>query len=845
MRVNLYPALLGASLLAILGCSGGGDSKAPLVPVNEVTSATTAVFDPAVGNVPLPNVLLTAASTSVTYTATHTPAAGTVNISPGYPLTPDQALAYVNLVEMGNTHAVSGVNAPIYISFTSTVDATTVNSSNIKVFQVVPDAPTNPSSTENNPVSFVDISKMFTYSTFALTPASAGTGVYAMPNLPLLPGARYLYVVTNRVKDAGGLSVSASPYFEALKGTVPLTGSFAALEPIRADAMVTGSTTNIQLRGYAKVMDDLIAATAATTITKRSDIVLLGRFITTGAGYIPADPIGTPTSRMPVETALWGWANNANMSATPLKANFSTAESRAWTNGVSNFQLMGTSAIPTGAGSISAIFGTIPSAAVGYVGAGTFEGADLQMDPYVVHNVPAGASLISGNIDGTTGAYYPGTSTAPGTGLLKAARNATGALRGFFHQTRQVPFIVIAPITPAPAGGYPVAIFMHGIGGQKEQALGLANTLCAAGYAVIAIDQAVHGLPSGVAGSLTTPLYTGPGMGNGRPAVEWASNFFMLPSILTARTNVQTSAFNLWRLERILKQPTVDPTSLQAQMVTAGKTLATAGATQYIGQSLGSITGAYFLAGNSVQTGGGDMKALLSVPGARLAWILKESPTFAGTVASGLAAAGVPTGSNAFYQFFALAQAVADPIDPASMGTPLSGATTSRFTNRLLVQEAIGDTVIQNACGQYFVNAFAGRQGQLGADVSNGFTQILRNTQTAPAVPYVYGATLATFKAPAPAATSLSSPTLATQGVMQYSPAEHGMLLKDTATAVNVANCQTQMYAWVKYGLVVDGANASAFPMAGPTGAGLESMVLPGLFGPENLTIHFPTANQQ
>ena len=837
MHPRLNQAILGAFLLTILACTKGGDSEAPTLVTGPgyMPSTTTPVFDPANGAVPLPNVLVTGTVTSVSYTATPTPAPGTLNIAPGVPLTPDKALAYVNLKEMGSTHAVSGLNAPIYIGFNAAVDTSTVTAANIKVFQVVPDVPTNPSSTENNPLGFVDVSGLFTYSTMTLTPS--GMGVYAMPKLPLIPGTRYLYVVTNRVKDTAGLPVSASPYFEALKSVTPLTGSFAALEPVRANVLVTGGTS-IQLSGYAKVMDDLIAAAATTTVTSRADITLMGRFITTGAGYIPADPIGTPASRMPLETALWAYANNANLSATPMKADFSTAESRVWTNGVANFQLMGTSAIPSGAGSISAIFGTIPSTAVGYVGAGTFQSADFQLDPYTVHGNPS----ISGNLDGVTGAYLPGTSTVPGTGVLQASRNATGVLRGFYHQTRQVPFIVIAPISPAPAGGYPVAIFMHGIGGQKEHVLGLANTLCAAGYAVIAIDQALHGLPSGVAGSLTAPGYTGPGMGNGRPAAEWASNFFMLPSSLTARTNFQTSAFNLWRLERILKQPALDPTSLQAAMTTAGKPVVATGASQFVGQSLGSITGAYFLAGNSSQTGGSNMKGLFSVPGARLAYVLR-SPAFSSTVDAGLAAAGVPTGSGAYYQFFALAQAVVDPVDPASMGLPISSTAPSRFAGRLLVQEAVGDLVIPNTLnGQYFVNAFAGRQGQLGADVSGGFTAVLRNGQTAPYVPYVFGTTLATFKTPLAAAT-VSTATTPTQGVMQYSPAEHGMLLKDAATPANVAACQAQMYAWVKYGLVVDGANAAGFPIAPPTS--LETMEIPGLFGPESLAIHFPTASQQ
>ena len=369
-----------------------------------------------------------------------------------------------------------------------------------------------------------------------------------------------------------------------------------------------------------------------------------------------------------------------------------------------------------------------------------------------------------------------------------------------------------------------MAIFLHGIGGQKENVLGLANTLCSVGYAVVAIDQARHGE-----------------IADGRTAAEWDSNFFMLPSILTARTSVQTSAFNLWRLERTLLQPTADPTSIQKAMTTAGKPIAATGASKYVGQSLGSITGAYFLAGNSSQTGGSNMKALLSVPGSRLAFILKDSPAFAATINAGLAAAGVPTNSTAFYQFFALAQAVADPIDPASMGTPLPGSATSRLAGRLLVQEAVGDTVIPNANGQYFVNALAGRQGQLGVDVSTAFTQVLRSGQTAAAVPYVYGTTLAAFKTPVAAATAAgtSNPT---QGVMQYgttaAPAGHGLLLSDTVTPANVAAAQRQMAIWALLGVVADGGAATnGYPVA-PKGD--VTTGIPGLFGPESLVIHYP-----
>jgi hypothetical protein len=786
------------------------------------------VFDPTTGNVPLPNVLVTASTTSITYSATAaTPAAGVLNINPGYPLSPDKALAWVNLKEMGNTHAVSGLNAPIYISFPAAIDTTTVNAANIKVFMLTPDT----AGTENGALGFTDVSATFSYSTFNLTPS--GVGVYATPIVPLVPGTRYLYVVTNRVKDAAGKPVVASAYFEALKSVTALTGSFAGLEAVRADVT---SGSNILLSGYAKVMNDLIAASATTTVTKRADIALMGRFITTGAGYIVPDPVGAASTRYPVETALWAWANNAALSSA---MDFSTAESRAWTNGVSNFAVIGSSTIAgTGAGSLGAIFGSIPYTAVGQVAWGSFESANLQLDPY---GVSQNAS-INGNVTAGTGLLYnPGTSTVPGSGVTQASRNATGKLRGFYHTTRTVPFVIITPA--AGTGPYPVAIFLHGIGGQKEQVLGLANTLCAAGYAVVAIDQSVHGLGGGVAGSLTPTAVT-LGMGNGRPAAEWATNFFMLPSILTARSNVQESAFNLWRLERILKQPTADATSLQAAMAAAGKSLSTSGATQFVGQSLGSISGAYFLAGNSSQTGGGNMKGLLSVPGARLAFILKDSPSFAATVNAGLTAAGVTTYSSAYYQFFALAQAAADPIDPASMAMPLASTSPSRLAGRILVQEAVGDTVIPNSNGQYFVNALAGRAGQLGADISGGFTQVLRTGQTAAAVPYVFGASLAAIKAPVAAATAVSA-TTPTQGVMQYGstaiPAGHGLLLQDTTTPANVLAAQNQMAVWVRTGLVVDGAT---FSLPTLRGEDVDKLVLPGFLGPDSLAIHYPRLEQ-
>ena len=65
MHRRFSHAAVCASLLALAACKGG-DSNAPMTVVPFQTSSNTAVFDPSTGNVPLPNILVTAASTSLT-----------------------------------------------------------------------------------------------------------------------------------------------------------------------------------------------------------------------------------------------------------------------------------------------------------------------------------------------------------------------------------------------------------------------------------------------------------------------------------------------------------------------------------------------------------------------------------------------------------------------------------------------------------------------------------------------------------------------------------------------------------------------------------------------------------
>ncbi|MGC4113911.1 MAG: hypothetical protein QM765_04495 [Myxococcales bacterium] len=64
------------------------------------------------------------------------------------------------------------------------------------------------------------------------------------------------------------------------------------------------------------------------------------------------------------------------------------------------------------------------------------------------------------------------------------------------------PFLVVLPDTAqTPANGYPVVVFSHGITRNRTDALAIANTLAAAGFATISTDQVWHGDRSTCAGS--------------------------------------------------------------------------------------------------------------------------------------------------------------------------------------------------------------------------------------------------------------------------------------------------------------------------------------------------------
>ena len=117
-------------------------------------------------------------------------------------------------------------------------------------------------------------------------------------------------------------------------------------------------------------------------------------------------------------------------------------------------------------------------------------------------------------------------------------------------------------------------IYQHGITSRKETVIALAQTLTAIGRAVVAIDLPLHG-------ALAVPTHT--------TGTAWGQDFMAIGAPLATRSNIQQAAFNLHRLE--LTVAVGGFAALPAPPSNTGM--------RFVGHSLGSIVGAYYLAGNT------------------------------------------------------------------------------------------------------------------------------------------------------------------------------------------------------------------------------------------------------
>ena len=305
---------------------------------------------------------------------------------------------------------------------------------------------------------------------------------------------------------------------------------------------------------------------------------------------------------------------------------------------------------------------------------------------------------------------YVGTLTVPYYLSKPSAADPTAPLTGFWHGAGgsfltqfnpqpvktadlTIPVIMTVPNAnaagggTAPAGGWPVVIYQHGITRQRTDLLAVADTLADAGLAGIAIDLPLHGvtdpdnpLKTGSEPTFDLDLVNNTTQAAGPDGKIDASgtHFINLKSLLTSRDNIRQAVSNLLVLRRSLGD-------------IAGVTLDT-GKVAFLGHSLGAMVGTVYLAVED-QLGA----ASLGMPGGGIPYLLDASPTFGPVIQAGLAANGIVKGTPDYDAFLAVAQTLIDAADPVNFGAAASA------THPVHLMEVVGgggnppDQVIPNS----------------------------------------------------------------------------------------------------------------------------------------------------
>ena len=215
-----------------------------------------------------------------------------------------------------------------------------------------------------------------------------------------------------------------------------------------------------------------------------------------------------------------------------------------------------------------------------------------------------------------------------------------------------------------PAQGWPVVLFQHSFGRNREDLLFIADQLADAGMVGIAIDLPLHGVTSpfdrfkaennlsfsddaertlnwdrqkNYAGVLEPDNETDPS----------GANFIDYTNLLGTRDALQQAVLDLLVLRKSLVN--IDRGSLPLDLEKVG----------FIGHGLGAMVGLGYLAAESKPT----PSSLMNV-GSGLAQLFNSSAKLNTLIQPQFAKLGIPTGSEIYQQYLQQAQLVWDTVDP-------------------------------------------------------------------------------------------------------------------------------------------------------------------------------------
>ena len=313
--------------------------------------------------------------------------------------------------------------------------------------------------------------------------------------------------------------------------------------------------------------------------------------------------------------------------------------------------------------------------------------------------------------------------------------------------TVNVPFLAYQGASTA-AG---TVLFGHGITRSMLDSAAVANTACANGLGLFAINYVLHGNPTfDQTFNLTTRVLPGQTSGTG---------FINLNNVRMSRDNVRQSVNDFCAVSRMIASGNTAFLGGPPVFSTANQV--------FVGQSLGSIIGTSFAAVEP------NVRLLTAnVPGARIPKLLIDSPTFGPVITAGLQAAGIQPNTLAFEQFLWITQTVVDDADPFNYAPLLrAGTLKGNVTTEVLVQEMLGDTVIPNTATDDLVRGLA-------------INLVQRTNPAENQVPS--------------GVTAVTGP-VAGSGLFQYISGQHGFLLDPTQGPTVAA--QTQVFTHLMTGI--------------------------------------------
>jgi hypothetical protein len=724
MHTRLIGLLTATAIVAGCSSSSNAPRAVPAPPASNTngtppTAIVTARFDPTAGVIPFPNNLLLSGTTDLT-----------INIPVPNPT--DFSNPQVALNALDGFSPVHPWSTSFQVGITTTgLAPASVNASTVRVFQV---SLTGPGGGVTGIVRELVFGTDFVSSLSTVDPT--GRTVVIVPLRPLAELTSYMAVMTTGITDVAGNNATPDTTYFLTKRTASLITNQTAPGVCSA---TSESSDPLIPRANACALEPLrlltnshLAAAASRGIAP--DTVVVSWVMTT-------------QSISPVLRTVRGLATPAPTTVVPTGLTLQAANP----------------ALPP----IADVF-------IGTIGLPYYLRAptDMGQTPAIV---------TSTFWEANPGAYVPPFNAA---GLSPASTNVTFAnpipVR---RSTQAAPVLLTVPNAASgrtrPAAGWPVVMYMHGITRNRTDMLGIAATMAAQGYAVIAIDQPLHGITdrANPFNIRNTPFFaagarertfdvdlvnntTGAAGPDGNVDAS-GTHFINLPRLLTSRDNLRQSIADLGVLA--VSIPRIDFNGDTVPDFDGARVA-------FVGQSLGSIVGTSFLAVEANAQTPITRLGVLNVPGGAIAKLLDGSATFGPQIRAGLAAppANLTQGTPSYEQFLNAAQQTVDSGDPINFAA-IAGNT------RLLLQAVVGGAGSPPSLPDQVVpNSVAGAP--------------LAGTE-----PLIRALNLATITATTQNANGI-------RGVTRFTSGDHGSLLSPTASAAVTAEMQGQMASMIVSG---------------------------------------------